>query len=183
VPLGPDAFNSHAHWLISNPLIVPAELGLLAIFLVHIYKAVANYGRNLVARPQRYQMKKWARGASRKNLGSATMIVSGIVTLAFVVLHLATFKYGPYYSTQVPEERDLYRLMIEVFHRPGYVAFYVVTLTIIGLHLRHGISSALQSLGVIPEAWTRRVLTAGVVLTLAIAGGFVLIPIYIYFFL
>jgi succinate dehydrogenase / fumarate reductase cytochrome b subunit len=26
--LGPEAFNSHAHWLISNPLIVPAELGL-----------------------------------------------------------------------------------------------------------------------------------------------------------
>ena len=58
-----------------------------------------------------------------------------------------------------------------------------MTLAIIGLHLRHGISSALQSLGVIPEAWTRRVLAAGVVLTLAIAGGFVLIPICIYFFL
>jgi succinate dehydrogenase / fumarate reductase cytochrome b subunit len=180
---GPDEFNAHAHSLISNPLIVPAEIGLLLIFLVHVYRTVANYGRNLAARPQRYQMKKWARGASRKSLGSTTMIVSGVVTLAFVVLHLATFKYGPYYASHVPEERDLYRLLVEVFHRRGYVVFYVVTLAIIGLHLRHGISSAFQSLGLIPEAWTRRVLRAGVVLALAIAGGFVLIPVYVYFFL
>jgi succinate dehydrogenase / fumarate reductase cytochrome b subunit len=180
---GAAKFNAHAHALISNPLVVPAELGLVAIFLLHIYKAVANYGRNLVARPQRYQVKKWAGGASRKSLGSATMIVSGVVTLAFVVLHLATFKYGPYYASPVPEERDLYRLTIEVFRQRGYVIFYVVTLTILGLHLRHGISSAFQSLGLIPDAWTRRALKTGVVLTLVITVGFIVIPLYVYFFL
>ena len=180
---GPIQYNVHAHELISNPLIVPAELGLVAIFLLHIYKALVNFGRNAVARPHGYQMKKWAGGASRKSVGSTTMIVSGTLTLAFVVLHLETFKYGPHYVTPDGDERDLYRLLIEVFHRPGYVVFYVVCLTILGLHLRHGISSAFQSLGLIPVAWTRAFLRAGLGVALLITAGFVVIPIWIYFFL
>jgi len=84
---GPASYNEHAHALISNPLLVPAELGLVAIFLLHIYKAVSNFGRNLVARPHGYQMKRWARGASRKSWSSVTMIASGTLTLAFVIWH------------------------------------------------------------------------------------------------
>lgn len=180
---GPASYNEHAHALIANPLIVPAELGLVAIFLLHIYKAVANFGRNLVARPQGYQMKRWARGASRKSWSSVTMIASGTITLAFVIWHLATFKYGPYYASTTAGQRDLYRLMIEVFERPGYVVFYLVCLAIVGMHLRHGISSAFQSLGLIPEAWTRRFLITGVVLAVLITAGYLVIPIWIYFYL
>jgi hypothetical protein len=81
-------------------------------------------------------MKKWARGASRKDLRSATMIAghrdAGVRRPASRDVQVRSV-----YSTQVPEERDLYRLMIEVFHR-RVIPFYVVTLTIIGLHLRHG---------------------------------------------
>jgi succinate dehydrogenase / fumarate reductase, cytochrome b subunit len=180
---GPTSYNEHAHSLISNPLVVPAEIGLVLIFLIHIYKALANFGRNMLARPQRYQMKKWAGGTSRKSVGSTTMIVSGTITLAFVILHLDTFKYGPVYPSAVAGERDLYRLLIEVFRRPAYVGLYVVCLTIVGLHLRHGISSALQSLGLIPEHWTRWFLAGCLALAVLITGGFILIPLWIYFFL
>ena len=38
--LGRDIFNEYSHRLISNPLILPIEIGLLAVFVVHIYKAV-----------------------------------------------------------------------------------------------------------------------------------------------
>ena len=37
--------------LISNPLIMPIELALLAMFLLHIYKAVRMWLRNRAARP------------------------------------------------------------------------------------------------------------------------------------
>jgi succinate dehydrogenase / fumarate reductase cytochrome b subunit len=177
---GPEKYNAHAHALISNPLIVPAELGLLAIFLLHAVKAVLNFGGNRAARPQRYAMRKWAGGSSRKSISSTTMIVSGIVLVCFVILHLATFKYGPNYASPEPGVRDLYRLLIEVFHSPGYVVFYVVCMAIIGMHLRHGISSALQSLGVLPDGAARAFLIAGVVLAVAIAGGFALIPAWVY---
>jgi succinate dehydrogenase cytochrome b subunit len=181
---GPEEYNAHAHALISNPLIIPAELGLLALFLLHVYKTVANYLTNRTARPDRYTVRKWARGASRKSVGSATMIVSGLVTFGFVILHLFTFKYGPYYaSATVPGERDLYRLLIEVFHRPADVVIYVACMALIGLHMRHGISSAFQSLGLMPQSWTRWMLRTGLVLAVLIGGGFLLIPVWVYFFL
>ena len=52
--LGPDTFNEYAHTLISNPLIVPIEIGLLLIFLVHVYKTVTMWLGNQRARPVGY---------------------------------------------------------------------------------------------------------------------------------
>lgn len=180
---GPVKYNEHAHALISNPLVIPAEIGLLALFLLHAGKATVNFFSNSAARPVGYSKKRWAGGPSRKTLSSTTMIVSGIVLFAFVVLHLITFKYGPYYDSSEPGVRDLYRLLIEVFHSPGYVVFYVVCMVIVGMHLRHGVSSAFQSLGLMPEGWARAVLRTGAVVALLIGGGFVLIPIWVYLWL
>jgi succinate dehydrogenase / fumarate reductase cytochrome b subunit len=180
--LGPASYNEHAHALISNPLIIPAELGLVALFLTHIVKAVANYGKNRNARPTGYGVKKGAGGPSRKSLGSTTMIWTGLATLLFVVIHLKTFKYGPFYvSAETPAERDLFRLLIEVFKQPLYVGAYVVSMVLLGLHLRHGISSSMQSLGIMPESKTAAVLRAGLVLAVVIAGLFAVIPVVIYF--
>ena len=61
------------------------------------------------------------------------MIVIGLFLFVFVPLHLATFKFGA--ALRVGERssvRDLYRLVVEIFSRPGYVVFYVVGM-IIGL--------------------------------------------------
>ena len=177
---GPDKYNEHAHLLISNPLVVPAELGLLAIFLLHLIKAILNFFANRQARPQKYEVKTWAKGASRKSWASATMIFSGLVILLFVPLHLVTFKYGPHYNATEPGVRDLYRLLFEVFRSPGYVVFYVLAMAVVGLHLRHGVSSSLQSLGLIPARWTRLFLWGGIALAAAVGVGFVLIPIYVF---
>jgi succinate dehydrogenase / fumarate reductase cytochrome b subunit len=180
---GPEKYNEHAHALISNPLVIPAELGLLALFLLHAVKAGLNFVSNRAARPRGYALKKWAGGSSRKTLSSTTMIVSGVVVAVFVVLHLITFKYGPYYASPEPGVRDLYRLLVEVFQSPGYVVVYVICMLIVGMHLRHGIGSAIQSLGLMPAGLTRAVLTAGAVTAVLIAAGFMLIPIWVYLFL
>ena len=71
--------------------------------------------------------------------------------------------------------------MIEVFQSGWTVAIYVITMIVIGMHLRHGVSSSLQSLGLIPARWTRAFLTTGFALALLVGAGFVLIPLYIYF--
>ena len=62
---GPATFNAYSHALISNPLILPIEVGLLAVFLLHVYKAVTNYAANRAARPAGYAMKKYAGHTSR----------------------------------------------------------------------------------------------------------------------
>lgn len=180
--VGPEAFNGYSHKLISNPLIYLAEAGLALLFVIHIWKAAGNYFRNRAARPSRYEMKRPAGHTSRKTLSSTWMIVSGTTILVFLILHLKTLKFGPYYEAAEPGVRDLYRLSIEVFQQPGYVIWYVIAMILVGMHLRHGITSALQSLGAIPPTMTRRVLAAGAAIAALIAGGFAVIPIWIYFF-
>jgi succinate dehydrogenase / fumarate reductase, cytochrome b subunit len=176
---GPDAFNQYSHALVSNPLVYVAEAGLIAVFLLHIVKTVAGVLTNRAARPQPYAAKRWAKTKnpkSRKSLASTTMIVTGSVIALFVVTHLRTFKFGPVYET--PDGiRDLYRLQLEIFSQPGYVAFYLVAMAVIFLHLWHGLSSAAQSLGVDHPAWTPRLLVLGRVSTAVIAGGFFMLPI------
>lgn len=177
---GPGVFNEYSHKLIVNPLLIPAELALLGLFLIHVYKTVKMFVNNQQARPARYYRKKYAGHTSRKSLSSSTMIASGIITFVFVVLHLKTFKYGATYQASDNSYRDLYRLVVEVFSKPAYVVFYVVCMLIIGMHLRHGISSAFQSLGLEHPRWTRRLLAAGAVLAIVIAGGFALIPVWVF---
>ena len=55
---GPEIFNAYSHTLISNPLIVPIEIGLLIVFIIHVYKAVTNYIENRAARPIGYNEKR-----------------------------------------------------------------------------------------------------------------------------
>ena len=178
---GPETFNTYSHTLISNPLILPVEIGLLAIFLLHIYKAVANYISNRRARRIGYQVKKYAGHTSRKSFASSTMIWSGVVILLFVLVHVKQFKYGAWYQT-VSEQpiRDLARTEFEVFRNPVWVIFYVVATLIVGLHLRHGISSSFQSLGVDHPLYTRRLTTWGVVFAIIIGGGLACIPVWVY---
>jgi succinate dehydrogenase / fumarate reductase cytochrome b subunit len=182
VYVSPDTFNEYSDKLIRNPLLIPAELGLLALFLLHVFKTLRLWLGSRDARPIGYARKKWAGHTSRKSVASTTMILSGSFLFVFVLLHLVTFKYGPHYASSVhPDTRDLYRLVDEVFRRPGYVAFYVVAMVIIGFHLWHGVSSAFQSLGVARPGVASTIRAAGWTLAIIIAGGFLSIPLWIYF--
>lgn len=182
--LGPDKFNAYSDSLIKNPLIIPAELGLLALLILHIIKALSHVIRGRGARPVAYEKKVWAGGASRKSWASTTMAISGTILLFFIISHLLTFKFGPYYPAAEEGVRDIYRLTVEIFKQPAMVIFYVIAMGIVGMHLRHGVSSAFQSLGLMKSpSWTNRLLGAGFTLALIIGGGFALIPVWVYLFL
>jgi succinate dehydrogenase / fumarate reductase cytochrome b subunit len=178
---GRETFNAYSHALISNPLIIPAEIALIGVFLVHIYKTVVMWLRNRGARPVAYRKKAWAGHTSRKSLSSTTMIWTGLITLLFVGVHLQQFKFGAWYDIGDPPIRDLYRTEAEVFSSPLWVAVYLVCLILIGFHLRHGISSAFQSLGADHPVYTKWLVAAGTILAVLIAGGFAVIPLWVYF--
>jgi succinate dehydrogenase / fumarate reductase, cytochrome b subunit len=177
---GAETFNEYSHALISNPLIVPIEIGLLAIFLLHVYKAVTNYFANQAARPAGYAVKKSAGHTTRKSMASSTMIWSGLIILLFVIVHVKQFKYGALYHVADTEVRDLARTEFEVFSQPLWVAFYVVCTLLVALHLRHGIASGLQSLGFDHPVYTRRLTMWGTVVAAIIGGGLALIPVWVF---
>jgi len=178
---GPNTFNEYAHMLISNPLTTPVEIGLLLVFLLHIYKTVTMWFANQRARPIGYERKSWAGYTSRKSVASTTMIWTGLVTFLFVGIHLAQMKYGAWYQAADSPMRDLYRTEVDVFSSPLWVGVYVVCMILIGFHLRHGISSAFQSIGADHPVYTKRLVIAGTVLAILIGGGFAIIPLYVYF--
>ena len=103
----------------------------------------------------RYEQKAWAGHTSRKSLASTTMIWTGLVMLVFVVVHLRSSSTAPWYQIGDPPVRDLYRTEVEVFSSPVWVARLRGLHVLVGLHLRHGISSAFQSLGAEPSRSTR----------------------------
>ena len=179
--LGPAAFNKYAFTLESNPVLPLIELILLSWFVVHIYKTVRMFLNNQTARPVAYVKKKSAGYTSRKTLASSTMIVSGLWLLAFLVIHVKAFREGWGHEYEwAAGGRDLYRQEMEVFQNPLMVGFYVVSMIVVGSHLWHGISSALQSLGLDHPRWTPRVLMAGKVFAVAIAGAFIVIAVWVY---
>ena len=179
--LGRDTFNEYSHALISNPLILPIEIGLLLVFLVHIYKTVTMWMQNKAARPVGYQKKELAGHTSRKSLASSTMIASGLLVMVFVVIHVKQFKFGSFYLVSGSDTiRDLYRTEIEIFRNPLWVGLYVIATLLVALHMRHGISSAFQSLGLDHPRYTGQIVAIGIVVAIVIGAGLAVIPIWVF---
>ncbi len=178
--LGPEAFNKYAYAMEEqNPVLPAIELALLLVFVIHIYKTLRMFLSNQTARPIAYRQKKSAGYTSRKSLSSTTMIVSGLWLLIFLLVHVKAFRFQP----SVPLAtggRDLYRLEFEALSNPLVAAFYILSMVIVGSHLWHGISSALQSLGADHPKWTPRFLLAGKIFAVAIAGAFMVIAAWVY---
>src|SRR5437867_824422 len=83
--LGPDALNRYGHFLQTNPEILwPSRIGLLVLVGVHIWAAITLSAENRAARPVAY--------AAYRPVGSSyasrTMLMSGLIVLAFIIYHL-----------------------------------------------------------------------------------------------
>ena len=188
--LGPAIFNGYSDLLLSNPLIYPVEVGLALVFVIHIYKAIVNWVKNRAARPVNYYQAPrrlwgygWAGGRSRKSIASSTMIFTGAFTLFFLIVHLRQFKFGAEYVITTATGlhiRDLYRLEMEQFGNPLNVLLYLVGMVLVGFHLWHGSSSAFNSLGIDHPRYTPILLGAARVLAIVIAGGFILITLWVF---
>src|SRR4029453_11905432 len=155
--------------------------GLIAVFVIHLYKTIRMVIANTAARPVGYQKKAYAGNTTPKSFASSTNIASGVFLLVFVLIHVKQFKFGAYYQTvSASPIRDLYRTEIEVFQNPLWVAFYVFSTIVVGLHLRHGIASGFQSIGADHPLYTRRLTAIGIVMAIIIGGGLGVIPIWLY---
>lgn len=180
--VGPEAYNTYGHKLISNPLIEVAEAGLVVMFLVHMGLALKLALENRAARPIDTSMKA-SNCAKNARFGSRYMALTGMLVFAFIVLHLISFKYGTYYSVTYNgvEMRDLHRLIVEKFKSPLYSGWYLFSMAVLFVHLAHGFSASFQSLGLfsVRECVVKKI---GWAFALLVAGGFFIQPIYGFFY-
>ena len=152
-------------------------------FLVHFIYGIFVQWINWRARPIGYKMVTNAKGASRKSIGSTTMIYTGIIIITFLVLHLRDLKYGEiimYTNANGDVIRDLYVLTIQFFTNLWNVLLYVAVMILIGFHLSHGVWSAFQSLGANAPRFIHFMQIVGYLYAVVIAGGFIFIPVFIY---
>lgn len=184
IPDGGAFFNRYTEFLEQFGVLTNIiELALAAVFLFHIVSGILVYRKNRSARKHRYAVEGSKGGPSRMSTSSRSMIVTGIVLLIFIPVHIIMFKYGTYYETVVHGEsmRDLYRLVVEQFKNPIIAFGYAGVMLLLGMHLRHGFWSALQSLSAMSPRWSPVVYTSGLIVAILLAGGFFVLPLYVFF--
>jgi succinate dehydrogenase / fumarate reductase cytochrome b subunit len=152
--LGPEQINRYGHFLQSTPeLIWPARIALLILVLVHIVSAIKLSQQNKAARPVAYQNYQ----VVAASYASRTMLMSGLIVLAFIIYHLLHFTVQVQYVnltgksfvdfTDPQQRHDVYKMMVVGFSNKLVSLFYVIGVGLLCLHLSHGVSSMFQSLG------------------------------------
>lgn len=185
----PDLINSYAHFLKGKPgLLWAARLGLLACVTLHILAAVALSAMNKEARPEGYA----GGSAYGSTAASRSMLISGLVIAAFVVYHLAHFTVllpgvngiGDFrkLTTVLQGESvpDAYAMMILGFQVWWVVAFYLIAMALLFMHLSHGLSAMFQSLGWRNHVWWPRIQCFARTASIAIFAGYAVIPAAIF---
>jgi succinate dehydrogenase / fumarate reductase, cytochrome b subunit len=172
-----ETFNLYAAALNRYPIVHGGLELLLGIALVtHGCLSIAITRQNRLAQPQGYIATAWWR-----KLLDRSMAITGPLLLVFLVVHLWSFRLGPIdrYQTEISgfQLPDWQSLVTETFQQPLYLCFYVLMMFPLAMHLRHGIRSASQSLGMVGNPGIER---GGWALGIAIAIGFAIIPVWIY---
>lgn len=176
-----DAYNTYGHLLTSSNIIYVAEAVLIVALVIHIVCAVSLTYENRRSRGNsRYAMTP--SGSKGVTLASRTMAVQGSLVLVFIITHLRGFKFGTVYETTVNGVvmRDLHKLVVEVFSNPLAVAWYVVALVLLGLHLSHGFGSIFQSLGLRTRSNAKTIDKLSWTYAIVVALGFLTQPIYVF---
>ena len=181
---GAAAFDGYAHHLrtIGEPILPHTGLlwiirvVLLAAVLGHFYAALTLWARARHARggSRRYQTAKNKRGIQR-SYASFTLRWGGVVILLFVIFHLLNFTWGTIHPGGASDSP--YQRVVNGFGVWWVVLAYTVAMLAVGLHLRHGFSSAFATLGATSSAVVRqRLRLLAYAVSIIITVGFLLPP-------
>ena len=181
-----DLFNELSHFMGTNP-VVQLALQPVLIFGV-IFHFVMGFILELQNRKALGQPYAKNNGAANSTWMSRNMIFSGLVILAFLVLHFIDFWFPEmnikYIQGDMSGMHDgefrYYHELQEKFLSPWRVGAYVISFVLLALHLLHGFTSAFQSVG--STAGRKKVMrTFGKVYSIVIPLGFIVIALWHHF--
>lgn len=205
--LHPDWINEYAYKLQHLPYgaLWLVRLVMLTAVLAHVAMAISLYRDNKRARPQGYQAKAHLQAtlASRTMYMSGPILAAFIV---FHILHFTIQSVHPEFKElhaelqgtptlhhvydkllpvaqakglEAPVVHDVYS-MVAIGFSPQFwyvPVFYIIAMGLLALHLRHGISSMFQSLGLRNRVWRQRLGQASLVIALLLFIGFGALPL------
>jgi succinate dehydrogenase / fumarate reductase, cytochrome b subunit len=173
---GPAKLNAYGKLLHDlGELLWPVRILLLICVTLHIVATVQLALLKKRARPVGYSAKK----AIASSYASRTMYWSGPIVLAFVIFHLLHLTAGYIHPGAAFSEGDVYHNVVAGFQVWWVSVWYIFSIILLGLHLRHGIWSMFQSLGMNHPRHTPILKSAAWVIALVIVLGYISIPISI----
>ena len=178
---GAKQYNDYALFLRSfgepalpyRTLLTAIEIVLSVSVIAHIWAAVSLWRQAKRARPVGYVTKK----ANAQTYASRTMRWGGVIVLAFIIYHLLDMTAGT--INLAKGHAEPFDRLVASFTNPWVTAFYVISLVLLGMHLRHGIWSVTQTLGQSNKRRERTVNAAAIVLSTLLIAGFLVVPLAI----
>ena len=180
---GAEEFNGYSHWIrtIGEPAVPQGtvlwiiRVVLLVSVVAHFWAAISLWRQARRARPVAYVTKKRV----QQSFASRTVRWGGLILALFIIWHILDLTLGavnPAGSDSTPYER-----LIASFQNIPITLFYVVAMLLLGLHLRHGIFAATQTLGQTNKRRERAVNGIAYVVSAVITVGFLLTPLSVAF--
>ena len=174
LPNGREAMNAYGEFLrhfLHGAGIWLARATLLAAVVLHIWAATSLTLTSRAARSVGYRERTW----TESTYASRTMRWSGVIVLAFVIYHLLHFTFGTVHPSFVPG--DVGHNFIAGFQSVPVSLFYILAMVLLCLHLRHGVWSMCQTLGLAHPRYRRWALAAAWAIALIVLIGNVSFPV------
>lgn len=171
---GPARLNAYGRLLHNLGELLWIVRGFLLLCVgLHILAAAQLWLHDWNARPVGYAQKK----SINSSYADRTMYWSGPIVLAFVIFHLLEFTAGVIHPQSRFIEGDVYHNVVAGFRVWWVSAWYIFSLILLGFHLRHGIWSMFQSVGLNHPRHTPALKQAALWLAILITAGYISIPI------
>jgi succinate dehydrogenase / fumarate reductase cytochrome b subunit len=174
VYIGPEAMNDYAAWLrhvLHGAGLWIARAVLLAAVLLHIWAATSLTLSSRRARSVGYRERKWREAT----YASRTMRWGGVILLLFVIYHILHMTTGTVHQSFI--EGDVYHNFVAGFRVVPVSLFYIFAMLALGLHLKHGVWSMFQTLGVSHPRYIRAAHVLAWIVALVVVIGNISFPL------
>src|SRR5262249_7570852 len=138
---------------------------------LHIWAAASLTLESRRARPIGYQELEW----KESTYASRTMRWGGVILLLFVIYHLLHFTTGTAHPNFI--EGDVYHNFVTGFRSVPVSVVYIFAMLALGLHLKHGVWSMCQTLGVSHPRYIRVAHAAAWIVAVVIVAGNLSFPL------
>lgn len=178
---GEEHFIEYAHFLrvVGAPLFGQGQLlwimrlVLLAAVVLHIAAAYQLTRMSQRSRPVAYARRRDVQAS----YASRTMRWGGVIILLFVIYHLLHFTFGVPAVHPTFQRDNVYQNVISGFQVWYVSLFYILAMLALGLHLRHGLWSMFQSLGLNNKRWNGLVRGFATIFAIVVVVGNASIPV------
>ncbi|MCB1324582.1 MAG: succinate dehydrogenase cytochrome b subunit [Spirochaetales bacterium] len=176
---GQDAMNAYGVTLRQFPILLwVARIGLIVVFVTHVVIGTLLTIENRRARPERYHNQK----SIQSTPASRSMMITGLLLLAYLVYHLLHFTLGETHSqyfnlTDAQGRHDIYSMVVLSFQQWPISVAYIIAMGLLAFHLSHGIPSLFQSIGWNGPRFMPLLSKLGLAIAVLLLLGYISIPV------